>query len=147
MSYAAINHLLNHVSNPGFDTCKGIAHAFGYAPEDVLRKAGLLPPLPAEDEALAEIVSIARRLPPRYRRQAIPYLRYLEAEWRGRAYVPEAESLPESVDDGQGETPAPARQTEGVGAPPTLEAVADHFRRIADLFELLGREEDDGRSL
>ncbi len=46
-----------------WDFCAGVAMALGYAPEDVFRKAGLLPPV-ANPQAVQAIVDVARHLSP-----------------------------------------------------------------------------------
>jgi transcriptional regulator with XRE-family HTH domain len=62
---SAMSLLLNKKNNPGLETCVGIAEALGYPPEYVLRKAGLIPPLPAspDDERIKEVREIMRNLP------------------------------------------------------------------------------------
>jgi transcriptional regulator with XRE-family HTH domain len=62
---SAMSKLLNQQNNPGLETCLGIAEALGYPPEYVLRKAGLIPPLPSgpDDERIKEVREIMRNLP------------------------------------------------------------------------------------
>ena len=62
---SAMSKLLNQQNNPGLEICIGIADALGYPPEYVLRKAGLIPPLPAtpDDERIKEVREIMRNLP------------------------------------------------------------------------------------
>lgn len=50
LTHAAISNVLNDQRNPGWNFCVGIARAFGKPPEDVMRRAGLLPRLPAPKE-------------------------------------------------------------------------------------------------
>lgn len=62
---SSMSRLLTEQNNPGLEICIGIADALGYPPEYVLRKAGLLPPLPAspDDERIKEVREIMRNLP------------------------------------------------------------------------------------
>lgn len=70
VSSAAMSNLLNRQNRPALETCIGIAEALGYPPELVLRKAGLLPPLPGtDDQAIQEVREIMRRLPDSRRQQ------------------------------------------------------------------------------
>ena len=63
--------------HPGIETCRGIARALGVPTEEVLRRAGLLPPLPPRDEYIIELEHLARHLNTFDRRAAVDYLRYL----------------------------------------------------------------------
>lgn len=65
VSGGSISHIMNLRKNPGYDVCMGIAKAFEMQPEDVLRRAELLPPLPAAVEEEREAVRILRQLPPK----------------------------------------------------------------------------------
>ena len=68
-------------NRPGLDLCISVAHAFGIPPEDVLRRAGLLPALPPAVEEERELVAIIRD-------QAAPVRRTLVAMLRGLARRP-----------------------------------------------------------
>lgn len=78
MSDSTISHLLAGNRNPGPDLCNGIARAFGIPPEEVFRMAGLLPPLPEEDDEMARrIVESFKRLPIEKRREILSFV-----EWK-----------------------------------------------------------------
>lgn len=54
VTHTSISRAING-STPGLDVCTGIAHAFRMPPEQVLRLAGLLPPLPGGNVALPDV--------------------------------------------------------------------------------------------
>ena len=58
----------------GPDICKAVAQALGEPPEKVFRLAGLLPPLPGEeDELINEVTETFKRLTPEKRREVLEY--------------------------------------------------------------------------
>lgn len=57
-----LSRIMSLERNPGPDTCSSIAKALNIPPEDVFRKAGLLPSLPAEDAAVREITTMLREI-------------------------------------------------------------------------------------
>lgn len=59
---ATLSNILNDMRGPGPSTCQKIAHAFGYPPEDVMRRAGLLPDKPVEDATMKEWMAAGRQL-------------------------------------------------------------------------------------
>lgn len=63
---------------PGTDTCIGIAKAFGVTPEEVYRRAGLLPETATENEAIKRINE---------------RLRYMLADRRGQTLLPYIEGI------------------------------------------------------
>jgi len=50
MTSAAISNVLSGYRKPGYRLCRGIARALEMNPEDVFRRAGLLPPAPDLDD-------------------------------------------------------------------------------------------------
>lgn len=76
---STISMVLSGQSNPGWDFCAAVAEAFGEPPEKIFRLAGLLPPLPASEDAptLREIMELAKRMTPEQREQVADYIRYL----------------------------------------------------------------------
>ena len=50
LSHSAISNVLNSVRNPGPDFCIAVAQALRVPPEDVFRRAGILPPIPTDEE-------------------------------------------------------------------------------------------------
>ena len=73
--HSTISLLLNRKTNPGTDVCQGIARAFNMPPEDVYRRAGLLPNLPDDPNQAQEkrLCDLYRRLPERLRERVIDY--------------------------------------------------------------------------
>jgi len=74
---STVSMVLNRKSNPGFDFCTSVARALGLPPEQILRRAGLLRPLPPPVAEEEEIVSILRSLTASTRRTVIAMLRGL----------------------------------------------------------------------
>jgi transcriptional regulator with XRE-family HTH domain len=75
---ATITRILNRMRNPGPDICLAIAKALDMPPEEVFRKAGLLPDLPygpLEQMTLQELHDLMRNLTPRDRRDVLEYAR------------------------------------------------------------------------
>jgi transcriptional regulator with XRE-family HTH domain len=74
---STVSQVLSGRSNPGLDFCIGVARALGEQPERILRRAGLLPPLPAAVEEENEVLQIYRTLPQTQRRTILSMLRAL----------------------------------------------------------------------
>ena len=64
ISKGAISHIVNSNRKPGTDMCLGISRAFNLPPEEVYRKAGLLPPVSEETAKANELTYLASQLPP-----------------------------------------------------------------------------------
>jgi len=77
ISASAIDKVVNGYANPGLDFCNGIARAFRIQPEDVLRRAGLLPPAPPQSAQLTEALFLFRQLHPDAQDQVLAMLRGL----------------------------------------------------------------------
>lgn len=71
MSSSLVSKLMSGQRNPGPDTCRAIARAFGMPPEEVQRHAGLLPSLPEEDSTIRRITLRLRELLNDERGQAV----------------------------------------------------------------------------
>ena len=56
LSSATVSTVLSGKSNPGLEFCNGVASAFGIPPENVLRRAGLLPSVPEETITARELI-------------------------------------------------------------------------------------------
>jgi len=84
MSNTAINDILNEYRKPTFKLCKAIARPLGMEPEDVMRKAGLLPSWNAEDTKLKTIYRVMNELPSEAQDDLIRYARWRLAEERGQ---------------------------------------------------------------
>jgi len=82
MSSQMVNALVNGQSNPGLDSCQGIARAFKIPLEDVFRLAGILP---------------AKLIPPELRVNQRGVVYNIDTEERGRRIMAAFNAL--SVDD------------------------------------------------
>jgi transcriptional regulator with XRE-family HTH domain len=82
MSSQMVNALVNGQSNPGLDSCQGIARAFKMPLEDVFRLAGILP---------------AKLIPPELRVNQRGVVYNIDTEERGRRIMAAFNAL--SVDD------------------------------------------------
>jgi transcriptional regulator with XRE-family HTH domain len=75
ISHSAISLVLSGDRGIGPDFCNGIARAFRIPPEEVFRRAGILPPLPEEDDELRrQLVERFIRLPIEKRREVLSYV-------------------------------------------------------------------------
>ena len=75
---ATISKLLSYADQvPSPETLNGIAKAFNYPPEYVLRQAGLLPPEMNSNPALEEANQLLSELPKEYQKQALQLIRFL----------------------------------------------------------------------
>ena len=92
---SAMSRITNRQTQPSFETCIGIAQALGYPPEQVLRKAGLLPPWPGhDDKAIQEVRELMRRLPDDRRQQLREYAWFLlQQEMKGEGATSEDPDL------------------------------------------------------
>lgn len=70
ISTSHVSRVLSGESSPGFELVQGTARAFGVPLEDVMRRAALLPQLPAPDEADGLLTRL-RRLPAADQRQVL----------------------------------------------------------------------------
>jgi transcriptional regulator with XRE-family HTH domain len=57
ISSTMINMVINGQANPGLELCRGIARAFNLPLEEVLRKAGILPPLTSRDAGVSAVLA------------------------------------------------------------------------------------------
>jgi transcriptional regulator with XRE-family HTH domain len=74
LSTGSLSNVLSGNRNAGPDICNAVARALGEPEEKVFRLAGLLPPLPAEeDELLNEITETFKRLTRENRREVLEY--------------------------------------------------------------------------
>jgi transcriptional regulator with XRE-family HTH domain len=56
ISRTAVSNLLSHTRDPGPTICRAIARALDVPPEEVFRKAGLLPDKPEDPPGLLELI-------------------------------------------------------------------------------------------
>lgn len=75
ISQPAVSQVISGHKNPGLDFCLGIAKAFDYPPDYVLRRAGLLPAAPAEDDPrYQQLLETAKNLSREELENALQYL-------------------------------------------------------------------------
>lgn len=74
---STISMVISGRAKPGWEFCLGVARALGFPPEMVLRRAGLLPALPAPVEGEQEVLGILRTLTAAQRRIILTMLRAL----------------------------------------------------------------------
>jgi transcriptional regulator with XRE-family HTH domain len=77
VSHTSVAKAVSGETRPSPGVCLGIAYAFGELPEDVLRLAGHLPPLPSAVAEEHEAVRILRSLPQAERSTVMRMLRGL----------------------------------------------------------------------
>lgn len=76
---STISMVVSRQKRPGLDLCVGIASALHIPPEDVLRSAGLIPPMPGidEDASFSRTLEVMKKLTPDERQAVLEY-----AIWR-----------------------------------------------------------------
>lgn len=74
---STISMVISGRTNPGWEFCLGVARAFGFPPETVLRRAGLLPAVPARVQGEQEMLGIFRLLSENQRQMILSMLRAL----------------------------------------------------------------------
>lgn len=75
----SISNVLNGQRQPSVDFVMAVARAFKMPPEELFRRAGLLPPRPAVGGGglVEEAVDVLKRLPADKQQEALNYIRYL----------------------------------------------------------------------
>lgn len=78
LTKGTVSNILNGNRNPGWDACLSIANALQIPPEDVFKRAGLLPGRrePTDDLLFEELKEAARHLNTDELKNAIEYLRW-----------------------------------------------------------------------
>ena len=75
VSHTTAADVLSKQRDPTADFCLGIARALNMPPEEVLRRAGILPPLPApEDETFRQILEYVKRMDVEDRQAVLEYV-------------------------------------------------------------------------
>jgi transcriptional regulator with XRE-family HTH domain len=88
---ATINRILTGSRGVWPETCIGIAKAFGYAPEDVFKMAGILPKGKAANSILANrILEIFDTLPPEYQEELVYIALGLRERGKSKHVIPTA---------------------------------------------------------
>jgi transcriptional regulator with XRE-family HTH domain len=80
---STVSMTMSQQKNPGLDFCLGVAKALKVPPEDVLRRAGLLPAVPEGDARyFQELRDLVAQLSPEEREEllAYAYFRYRRAQ-------------------------------------------------------------------
>lgn len=79
LSTGAISNVISGQRKPGVDFVLAVARTLRVSPEDLYRRAGLLPPKPelAASPIANEVLDVLRRLPPEKQQEALNYVRYL----------------------------------------------------------------------
>ena len=85
LSSSGISLVLSGQRRAGFEFCTKIARAFSVPAEDVLRRAGLLPPVPTETPSLREVIHLFNQLSPEQQDNMIAMARALLAEQKRRS--------------------------------------------------------------
>jgi transcriptional regulator with XRE-family HTH domain len=97
---STVSQVLSGANRPGFDLCIGVAQALGERPDYMLRRAGLLPPLPSTVEEEEEMLTLFRRLPDGERKTMMVMLRALVSRGQATATALPGEELgPDFMDD------------------------------------------------
>jgi len=134
-SHARISQVLAGDA-PGVDFCNAIARGLQVPPEEVLRKAGHLPAVPAEVEDEREVIGLYRRLEQPVRRSMVETMRSLLGLRVPRRTMPE-----EQVDD----DPAPQTLSEHLAARMDRELARMHPDNAELVLELMERLRGDRR--
>lgn len=73
-----LSHILSGIRNAGPDVALAIARALDLPPEQVFRKAGILPELPGpeNDPTFRQLLDIARNMTPDERQELLDYALY-----------------------------------------------------------------------
>lgn len=75
ISKGTISHILSGRRNPGSDFCEKIARAFNIPPDEVYRRAGLLPPAPVRTSQTEELIYLFNQFPDNEKADLITYMR------------------------------------------------------------------------
>lgn len=79
VSKGTVSNLINGTKGAGQDSITAIARALRLPPEEVFRRAGILPPVPNKDLQDAEILERTSRMTPAQKRAVLAFISSLEA--------------------------------------------------------------------
>lgn len=79
VSKGTVSNLINGTKGAGQDSLTAIARALRLPPEEVFRRAGILPPLPNKDLQDAEILERTSQMTPAQKRAVLAFINSLEA--------------------------------------------------------------------
>lgn len=77
LSRSVISDVIAEKTSPGFEFCIAVAKALDLPPDYVMRKAGLLPPAPAETEQTERLLYLFNQLPQDRRDDLLDYAEFL----------------------------------------------------------------------
>ncbi len=101
VSTAQITRVLSGERGIGEATCKSLARALHLPPEEVFRKAGLLPPKPVADEIMEQAEHIINGYKfPETKARALAYLEFLRVEEEKAEYRAKSARRPASSEPG-----------------------------------------------
>lgn len=87
ISTASISRIFSGARNTGTDVCQAIALALRLPPDELYRRAGLLPNIPDDDKDITELDHIARQLDNANKYELIRYARMkLQIQEEGGKY-------------------------------------------------------------
>lgn len=75
LSRTAISDVISGNANAGYALCMAVARALELPPENVLRKAELLPPNPDVDEEIEKILHEVEKLPKSDQEEVLAFIR------------------------------------------------------------------------
>jgi transcriptional regulator with XRE-family HTH domain len=139
ISQSSVSNVLTGKQVPGLEFCKGVAKALDMQPEEMLRLAGHLPPMPEPVVEEREAVRLLRALPGPMRGVALSLLRAL-----GRSNAGES-----VASAGQEPLPQPRSLTERLAfeIAQDLETMPpDDQRRVFDLMKRLRGDQGAGET-
>lgn len=86
---STVSVILAYQKSPGVDFCLGLARALQITPEEVFRRAGLLPPLPAAPDLslMQQLSDLIKRLPEDERGEVLDYARYRYQRYTRRSQL------------------------------------------------------------
>lgn len=81
---STLSKVISGQNSPGLDFCLGVARAFGYPPERVLRESGLLPTALADERLFQQFMDVARNLSQAELENALEYLLWRYQQQAGK---------------------------------------------------------------
>ena len=87
LSSGSISMVMSEQRRAGPVFCNGIARALKISPEEVFRRAGLLPPAPPENPSIIEVTRLFVKLSPEQREYVLTTMRALRQEQERKAAI------------------------------------------------------------
>jgi len=147
LSNAAVSKPARSRTAPSTLVCVGIAQVFGLTPESVMRRAGLLPPVPPAVEEEEELVQVFRRLPPNVRSILVLMVRALRPLQSPPPPVRSVEAVRARREDDDDDLLSRQLIEAFLDLPPGLQRIAmdeveQAQQHMASLARIIGLEED-----